>query len=150
VDLNHPDLKYGGEALALLGIAFRLASWAWRTKRDLEAPPGTTDADVSVWRGVGGIVDAGRGFLDGIRQLLGRSSVTYATETVTGDAPVITAPQQPPDTDEAPATLLDALTPAQRTLVLARLAQGAGDVPGGSPSSATSPPAQSRTVMQKP
>jgi hypothetical protein len=144
MDLGHPDLKYGAEALTLLGIAYRLASWAWRTERELEDPPGVSDDDASWWPGVDGIVDGisemWRGFIADVRQLVGGRGDNPAALTITMTSSA--AAPSPGELGNAPppATLLDALTPAQRMLVLEQLARDEGRPAGGS--EALSPPAR--------
>jgi hypothetical protein len=36
MDLTHPDLKYLGEALFLLGIAYKLLRWVYRTEAEVD------------------------------------------------------------------------------------------------------------------
>ena len=120
VDLTHPDLKYFGEALLLLGFAYKLLRWVFRTKAEVE---GVDPA--SFWSSLGEKLNPLSGLadlVDNINQLLGRGR--YASQSVT----VILNPTADPGRtgtsvgpESPPSTLLDILTPEQRKLVLEQL-----------------------------
>jgi hypothetical protein len=102
----NPELKYGGEALTLAWLGFRLLRWAWGAVEEGDAPPGAEMGDP---------VTIGAGLMGNVEERLRATHGVAATAThgvaATGDP------------DLFPPEMLAAMTPEQRAHVLETLAK---------------------------
>lgn len=110
----HVNLKYLGEAIFLIGIAFRLLRWAWSAVQEGDAPPSASpDVTASVGgalppKGVGQqvatLLDSGPGAVGGLAPSWGTHDPATASNA-----------------DLFPPAMLAAMTPEQRAAVLETL-----------------------------
>lgn len=110
-----PQLKYAGEAIVLVGIAFRLLRWAFDAVREGDAPPSAYSIDLSASNGVH------------------PPSAAAALSALVSDSPSVqlhqttllenfNGTQSPADPNLFPPEMLAAMTPEQRAKVLETLA----------------------------
>ncbi len=110
-----PQLKYAGEAIFLVGIAFRLLRWAFDAVREGDAPPSAYSIDLTASSGVhppstGAALSA---------LVSDGPSVQLHTSTV---FKTFDGSQSPADPNLFPPDMLAAMTPEQRAKVLETLA----------------------------
>lgn len=109
-----PQLKYAGEAIFLVGIAFRLLRWAFDAVRDGDAPPSAYPMDLSASSAVH------------------PPSAAAALSALVSDSPseqvhtstwfkTLDGSQSPTEPNLFPPEMLAAMTPEQRAKVLETL-----------------------------
>jgi hypothetical protein len=114
-----PQLKYAGEAICLVGIAFRLLRWAFDAVREGDAPPSAYAIDLSASSGVhppsaGAALSALVSDSPSVR-----IHTSTRSETLHGS-------QLPTDPNLFPPEMLAAMTPEQRAKVQETMAKTAG------------------------
>jgi hypothetical protein len=118
-----PNLEYGGTALFLLGMSYRLMRWVIGTIEDDDAPPGTV-VDTS------SALPNGRSLIaNGLASTARSASTpfdTAVTERTSASPWAANDPEAPPapgDPNLFPQSMLEAMNPAQRAQVQASLMQ---------------------------
>jgi hypothetical protein len=127
-----PNLKYGGTALFLLGMSYRLMRWVIGTIQEDDAPPGTV-VDTS-----SALPDGHSLVANGLASAARSASAARAAQSVSTpfDSAVAEqtsasswaannpeAPPAPGDPNLFPQSMLDAMNPGQRAQVEASLLQ---------------------------
>jgi hypothetical protein len=127
-----PNLEYGGTALFLLGMSYRLMRWVIGTIEDDDAPPGTVIDTSSA-------LPNGRPLIaKGLASVVGSASPgrstdhaptpfdSAVTERTSASPWVATDPEAPPgpgDPNLFPESMLEAMSPAQHAHVESSLMQ---------------------------
>jgi hypothetical protein len=114
-----PQLKYAGEAICLVGIAFRLLRWAFDAVREGDAPPSAYAIDLTASSGVhppstGAALSA-----------LMSDSPSVSIQTSTWFK-TVDGSQSPTDPNLFPPEMLAAMTPEQRAKVQEAMVKVAG------------------------
>jgi hypothetical protein len=115
-----PNLKYAGEAVFFLGIAFRLMRWIWSAVSEGDAPPSAypTMPAMGIAARPAGTAERIAGTLMSEPALLGDDRPNTWLRVATPDAP-----PQPGDPGLFPPEMLAAMTPEERERVLQTLAK---------------------------
>ena len=118
--MDSTQLKYAGEAICLVGIAFRLLRWAFDAVREGDAAPSATDMTVagSQPQGVGSALSALLSAIPGVQVGGPQVKTTKFSNTYVIPLSGSGSPQLPPElaaqlTPEMRAKVLDALTKAE-------------------------------------
>lgn len=119
-----PNLKYGGTALFLLGISWRLIRWVVGTITEDDSPPGDA-VDISSALPEGHPLIAGGSAVSAHPAQSTQSPFDRAAATRTDTSPwSATDPEAPPPAGDPtlfPQPMLDAMTPEERDRVQASL-----------------------------